>query len=81
MLNQKNAAKFIIALFLAGSSALTFAATPPDTTPDHSVVGSVEVEAPEALEAHEVAEVPEVPEVEALEAPEAAEAPEASEVH
>ena len=60
MLNQKNAVKFIIALFLVGSSALTFAATHDVEAPVvPGVVGAVEVEAPEA---HEVAEAPEAPE-------------------
>ena len=91
MLNQKDIAKFVTALFLVGSTAFAFAAT--TTTPD--VTGAHTVEAPHVAEAPdtdhngtnagveveelEVAEAPEVPE--APELPEALEAPEAAETH
>ena len=82
MFNQKNATKFIMALFLVGSSVSVWAETVPNTLSDHGTIESVKVEAPEAIEAQEsvevqeIAEAPEAPEIEAMEAPEAAEAPE-----
>ena len=87
MLNQKNAAKFITALFLMGSVALAYADTVPAAPEVPAVAGSVGMETPdagEAPEAPEVAGVPEAPEVadvpDAPEVPEVAEVPEAPEI-